>query len=79
MTDIHGTREQLVELIGKLTAERDQFKLALEEIVNPLQFMKRRAEANGYVLSGMAYSIGTSTEHRVGIARGALAKSLTEV
>jgi hypothetical protein len=43
--------------------EADRLREALEEIVNPLQFMQRRAEAEGNRLSGMAYSLANDVEY----------------
>jgi len=48
------------------------YRLALEEIVNPLKFMKERAEANGERLSGLAYQIANDVHYLQGIAKQAL-------
>jgi chromosome segregation ATPase len=48
---------------------------ALADIVNPLAAMKRRAEAEGARLSGMAYQIANDPNHLKEIARSALTPS----
>lgn len=53
----------------------EQIKLlreALEEIVEPVKFMKQRADAEGNQLSGMAWSIARETSYLQSIARQAL-------
>lgn len=47
---------------------------ALEEIVSPIATLKKRAEADGRVLSEMAHSICNSASYLQDIARAALAK-----
>lgn len=58
--------------MARLQAENERLRLALEEIVNPLKFMRERAEAEGLQLSGMAYSISESVSHLRDIAKRAL-------
>jgi hypothetical protein len=58
--------------IEGLRAENERLRAALDEIVNPLAAMRRRADADGRVLSGMAYSISRDPNHLQDIARKAL-------
>lgn len=52
-----------------------RLKSALEEIVNPLAAMQRRAEAEGNKLSGMAWEIARTPSYLQGIAKEALEPS----
>lgn len=54
-----------------MTAE-ERYRLALEEIVSPLKFLRERAEADGRQLSGMANQIVNSPNYLQDIARAAL-------
>jgi hypothetical protein len=70
-TDYADREAELAELRQRLeAAER-----ALADIVNPLAAMKRRAEAEGARLSGMAYQIANDPNHLKEIARSALTPS----
>lgn len=54
----------------------DELVEALEEIVNPVKFMRDRAEADGRKLDGaMAYSLANDIGYLRGIARAALEKA----
>lgn len=72
-----ATFQDMARAVIALFAEREKAAAgpleALEEIANPLTAMKRRAEAQGHRLSGMAYSIANSADHLQGIARNAIA------
>ena len=50
----------------------ESYRAALEEIVNPLKFLKERADRNGDQLSGMAFSIVNDRHYLQNIARDAL-------
>lgn len=52
----------------------ERLRAALEEIVNPLKFIRERAEANGDHLSDRAYSIANDLNYVQQIARTALSK-----
>ncbi len=53
---------------------QDAFREALEEIVNPIAAMQRRAEAEGAKIDGiMANVLARDPEYLKGIARAALA------
>ena len=53
-------------------ADVEQLKQALEDVCNPLAYLKRMAEAEGAKLGGMAYSIANDIATVQGIARAAL-------
>ncbi len=52
--------------------ENNRLRLALEEIVNPLKFLRQRAEKEGLLLNEMAYSITHDVSYLQDIARKAL-------
>ena len=61
--------------LAELEAEVVRLREALEHVVNPLAVMRRKAEAEGRCLSGMAYSIATDLGFVQNIARTALGAS----
>lgn len=67
-----GHGQAVLDALGGGEAERDRMRAALEEIVDPLPALHRRAVANGHRLSGMACEIAHSRSHAVSIARSAL-------
>jgi hypothetical protein len=58
--------------LEEVEADNERLRAALDEIVHPLKYMQERAEKEGSRLSGMAFSIATSTAHLQGIASRAL-------
>lgn len=68
-----GAENLFEELWSEAEQDCTGYRNALEEIVNPLKFMRQRAEAEGMRLSGMAYEIANSVSHLQGIAKAALA------
>lgn len=60
--------------IAALVAERDRYKVALDEVARPMFHMRKRAEANGQRLGDMAYVIANSLNHVQEVARAALAQ-----
>lgn len=67
-----GHGPSVLDALAAAEAERDKMRAALEEIVDPLPALHRRAVANGHRLSGMACEIAHSRSHAVSIARAAL-------
>lgn len=63
---------RLLDSIDSYRAEIERYRLALEEIVSPLKFMRERAEKDGMLLSAMAYQICNDPEHLKCIARQAI-------
>lgn len=59
---------------SSLSTAMVEMREALEEIVNPVAAMQRRAEAEGNRLSGMAYQIANDPAYLQSIARTALSK-----
>lgn len=59
---------------ASLTSELDQLREAMEEIVNPVEFMRRRSDASSSKLDGlMAIALAKDPEYLRAIARSALA------
>lgn len=67
--DAHTARA--VEALEAQLAEAVE---ALEDVVNPLRYLQRAAEADGCQLSGRAYEVANSVHTARDIARAALAK-----
>jgi hypothetical protein len=61
--------------LEEVEADNERLRAALDEIVHPLKYMQERAEKEGSRLSGMAFSIATSTAHLQGIASRALGET----
>lgn len=58
---------------ASLSSELDRLREALEEIINPVEFLRRRADAAGSKLDGfMAITLAKDPEYLKGIARAAL-------
>lgn len=55
-------------------AEAERLRAALEEVVDPVGVLKKRAEAKGDRLSGMAYSICNEVGYLKNIAKAALSR-----
>ncbi len=68
--DQYGSR--LLDHIAALDARIDALEGALQDIINPIAAMQRKAEAEGCRLSGMAYSIANNPNHLQRIAKAAL-------
>jgi len=64
-----------VQMIETVNYEVGQLREALNDIVNPLAMLQRRAEAEGGQLSDAAYSIANDLEFVKGIARAALSQA----
>jgi hypothetical protein len=64
--------------ILSLMSENKSLWEALDEIANPLTYMRKRAGAKGLRLGGMAHSIANSVGYLQGIARAALSRSETK-
>lgn len=63
----------LRNLVPEAISELDRLREALEEIVKPVEFMRRRADAAGSKLDGfMAITLAKDPEYLRGIARAAL-------
>jgi uncharacterized protein YPO0396 len=62
-----------LETQRKIEAENARLRAALDEIIDPIAGLRRRAEAEGGKLNGMAWSIANSINHLQQIARAALA------
>lgn len=63
--------EEFIELSGQFTNE-DRYRLALEEIADPIRFMRERLQ-EGYTLDGgMAIQLSNSANYLKEIARKAL-------
>lgn len=62
----------LTDELTEARAEIARYREALEEVADPIQAMRRRAEAEGSRLSGMAYSISNDIHYVKEIARAAL-------
>jgi hypothetical protein len=57
-----------------MSADTNVMRQALENIANPLAYLRREAEAKGHRLSEMAYQIANDPEFIKSIARDALAQ-----
>lgn len=61
-----------IDTIAKLKDENARLRLALEDVVNPLDNLRRYAESQGGKLNGMAYGIANNLGFVQEIARKAL-------
>ena len=59
-------------MLADLVAERDRLREALRDVANPLDRLRRNAEAQGSRLSGAAYTIANDLNFVQGLARAAL-------
>jgi|InoplaM3AM_1038557.scaffolds.fasta_scaffold08625_1 hypothetical protein len=65
----------MTDLEKALAAENERMREALKDVCDPLGNLRRRAEAEGKVLSGYAYKIANSLAFVQDIARRALGDS----
>lgn len=68
-----ATEAQPSDGAGVPVGEVERLRQALEDVVNPLQYLQRMAEAEGSRLGGMAYSIANDISTVQSIAKDALA------
>ena len=66
----------MTDIVDRLRASNAMLMEALDEIVNPISYMRKRAAALGGVLNdSMALNIANSAAHLQSIARAAIAKA----